>query len=183
MADALTRLSDGTASTPRAHRLPRFPRIPSRLCPLPLPVLIHSRSTELRKASRSTLKNWLFLSAFTQVAYQDDKMLPRRGEWSRRVSERSDILPGPEYRSRCSSSQTTTVARDIPLRLQVGICATSWTPRMHVTASEALFYRQDTHLPLFSCVLPYYTPTEVLSLRNGPDCDYAALLTAHNART
>lgn len=34
VADALTRLSVGTASTPRVHRLPRFPRIPLRYPPL-----------------------------------------------------------------------------------------------------------------------------------------------------
>ncbi len=38
VADALTRLSDGTASTPRVHRLPRFPRIPgSAFCSQPHP--------------------------------------------------------------------------------------------------------------------------------------------------
>ena len=52
VADALTRLGDGTASTPRVHRLPRFPRI-SPCFLFPIVLLLALRSIHCAASSKN----------------------------------------------------------------------------------------------------------------------------------
>ena len=82
VADALTRLSDGTASTPRVHRLPRFPRIPSEIHHRP-PSCSRSRPTPIGSQARGGQRG---------VVHSDDQFQHDPG---RRKCLRADLVVYP----------------------------------------------------------------------------------------